>query len=503
MLWLLFSLLITVLLELIIIQIKNDNIRRTIAAIPIIYVGLISIFILYAEFQVWTIVLAYFSVFRIINFSRVVHGQKQKDFLKNSTKRSSLVLVAFQILVILCASLLNLITTSYHLKWGILIAFEVAAVMVVALSLRNGLKKARPKITNKFIEDSALPSITVAIPARNETVSLEKCLENLIASDYPKLEILVLDDCSQEKRTPEIIRQFAHDGVRFLAGSVPGDAWSPKNYAYQQLLEEASGELIVYCGVDALFDKQCLRKIVELKIHKHKTMLSFMPFNSLPKERFKRLLIQPMRYLWELGLPRDYSKRPPTLSTCWIADREFLHSHGGFKAVSREIIPERYFARIAEKHDSGYSFIAIGQGLGLSSNKSFSEQHDTALRTRYPTYRQRLENVSLFCLVEAVIFILPIILLVYEIIYSSLFLVVLLLVNIIVSSLIFKAISRQTYSLNLSLSYVIYPFVFIYDIYISFYSMFLYEFSEVIWKGRNVCIPVMQVIPSLDSERIQ
>jgi hypothetical protein len=28
-------------------------------------------------------------------------------------------------------------------------------------------------------------------------------------------------------------------------------------------------------------------------------------------------------------------------------------------------------------------------------------------------------------------------------------------------------------------------------------SMWLYEFSEVIWKGRNVCLPVMHVTPHL------
>jgi hypothetical protein len=28
-------------------------------------------------------------------------------------------------------------------------------------------------------------------------------------------------------------------------------------------------------------------------------------------------------------------------------------------------------------------------------------------------------------------------------------------------------------------------------------SMFKYEFSTVIWKDRNICIPVMHVIPKL------
>jgi hypothetical protein len=35
------------------------------------------------------------------------------------------------------------------------------------------------------------------------------------------------------------------------------------------------------------------------------------------------------------------------------------------------------------------------------------------------------------------------------------------------------------------------------DILLLHTSMFDYEFGEVIWKGRNVCIPVMHVVPRL------
>jgi hypothetical protein len=28
-------------------------------------------------------------------------------------------------------------------------------------------------------------------------------------------------------------------------------------------------------------------------------------------------------------------------------------------------------------------------------------------------------------------------------------------------------------------------------------SMYMYEFREVLWKGRNVCVPVMRVVPRL------
>jgi len=35
------------------------------------------------------------------------------------------------------------------------------------------------------------------------------------------------------------------------------------------------------------------------------------------------------------------------------------------------------------------------------------------------------------------------------------------------------------------------------DLFLINYSMWKYEFSDVDWKGRNVCIPVMHVVPTL------
>lgn len=93
------------------------------------------------------------------------------------------------------------------------------------------------------------PTITIAIPARNETKELASTLRELTRLDYQKLEIIVLDDCSQDK-TSSIIKDFAHKGVRFIQGSVPPENWLGKNYAMKQLAGQASGEFILYTDAD-------------------------------------------------------------------------------------------------------------------------------------------------------------------------------------------------------------------------------------------------------------
>lgn len=58
-----------------------------------------------------------------------------------------------------------------------------------------------------------LPSVAVLVPARNEAKVLEECLEALLESDHPSLEIHVLSDGSTDG-TAEIARRYAGHGVR-------------------------------------------------------------------------------------------------------------------------------------------------------------------------------------------------------------------------------------------------------------------------------------------------
>lgn len=58
---------------------------------------------------------------------------------------------------------------------------------------------------------SATPKTTVAVivPARNEALNIEKCLQSIVEQQYPNnlLEIIVIDDYSTDE-TPELINQF-------------------------------------------------------------------------------------------------------------------------------------------------------------------------------------------------------------------------------------------------------------------------------------------------------
>lgn len=471
--------------------------RKVLASMSLLLTAFASGALVALHFNLWTFVLLLASLYRIFNCLRIVEGRMHDVYLKRGTLRTTVWLLGLQIILFGLWTAWDSLHETGHIVWALIAAVQLAVALMLFFSTQRRMKRTEWPTRVSPIPDSQLPTLTVAIPARNETEDLQACLESLVANDYPKLEILVLDDCSQDIRTPEIIRSFAHDGVRFIEGEAPKKTWLPKNQAYDHLLRESSGEYLLFCGVDARFAPDGLRQLVTTLLHKNKAMMSLLPWRAAGAER-KSAVVQAMRYLWELVPPRRLFNRPPVLSTCWIAKKDELARAGGFMAVARAVVPEAHFARVLTKKDDSYSFMRAGKNLGIQSVKSAKEQHDTAVRMRYPQLRRRPENVFLLGQAYGFFMLLP-----FALVPAGFFISIGVVAHstAAISALLYTVtclwVVTATRTGSPWLGLVALPIGLSYDLALLHISMWKYEFSEVEWKGRNVCIPAMHVIPRL------
>ncbi len=472
--------------------------RRLMVCVLIPTLALSSGLLFGTSFEIAAGLVLILSLYRIINLLRILENRLHAKQLYQVSRRTSYWLIVGQMVI----GLLALTGQHYQiapLQWVYVIAgLQLLTASVLMASTMRHLRTTRPPVLAKRHTDNELPTLSVLVPARNETDDLEACLQSLVASNYPKLEILVLDDCSQNKHTPQIIRDYAHTGVRFVAGKVPPAQWLAKNWAYDQLADEANGELLLFCGVDTRFQPGSLRAMVEVVLAKQKQMVSFIPANQPPKWwSLESLMVQPARYAWELALPRRLLNRPPVLSTCWLINAKTLQAAGGFEGSRRGISPESHLARYALSHGDGYSFLQSSASIGLRSEKSLSEQRATAIRTRYPQLHRRPELVVLFLLGEIAILLAPLVTLILGIALRDALLIILGGTSLICLSLLFSRITALTYHRFLLRGVWALPLVALYDLGLLNYSMWRYEFREVIWKGRNICLPILQRPPRI------
>lgn len=456
--------------------------RRLLSSIIFVLVAAVSLAALFrADNFPWVYLLVYLSIYRLFNLYRIGYSRIYPDKLRHLSRLTSYRLVALQLIVTLFGGLMFLIVIRSLIKLEILASLDAIFALSLLLStLRH--KRITKKITlGTHLVDNNAPTLSVAIPARNETDSLNDCLLSLLAVDYPKLEILVLDDQSTTKRTSEVIRSFAQKGVIFIAGKPVEPGWLAKNWAYHQLLEASNGEIVLFCGADSRFSRDALRFLVPALMDRNKQMVSVIPKNVLINSISHRI-IQPLRYAWQISLPRRKFQRPPLLSTCWLAKRNFLNKLGGFSAVRSSVICESYFAYQAVRKDS-YSFF---QYDGVTSDKKIGDQLETALRLRYPQLKNQPEWVALISMIELVGMIGPIGLLIYSVFVSSWLLASLGLLSFVVMSISFGLVVNLTYRRLLISSYFSLVLAIFIDLTILHKSMWNYEFGQVLWKGRSV-----------------
>lgn len=457
---------------------------RVLLLLPLVTVSIL-IFSIFPVENLYSLILNIFLlIMQLFNVSRVrelrYSGNTPKIVFKNGL---TLTLLSFIICLITGYKVLS------YLPAPILILSPVFIFGIFSLdNIRKNLKTL--KVTKAFSDDE-LPTVSVLIPARNEDSLLADCIESVIASDYPKLEVIVLDDCSQDGSS-EIIKSFAQKGVRFIQGEQPKEHWLAKNQAYDVLAVSASGDWYLFMGVDVRLGKKSIRQLVTGAMENNLLMVGTLP--KLHAHQFSEIFT-PLRYFWELALPRFIMEHPPALSTCWVIESDTYKSIGGFSSVSQSVLPERNFAEVIDKKYK-YAFCKSNDDMYVGTVKKYKEQIDMSERLLFPQLKKSVARLTLMCLLAGVS-LLPYGFLfnaIYQRNYIFVMIAVMALTPALVSYfIVFIAQGMQYKIMRLALI----PYLLFQELVLAFISAYRYEFSEVIWKGRNVCYPILKVIPRL------
>jgi len=152
-----------------------------------------------------------------------------------------------------------------------ILAFQAVVLLVVvsnAVVLRRPRRPAAPT-----------PRVSVLVPARNEAANIGTCVRSLLAQTYPRLEILVIDDRSEDDTRAILEAEHARDPrLVVLAGDEPPPGWTGKNWACHQLAQAAHGEVLLFADADTdFFDPGAVREIVAALDGRGADLLSGLP----------------------------------------------------------------------------------------------------------------------------------------------------------------------------------------------------------------------------------
>ena len=364
--------------------------------------------------------------------------------------------------------------------WGLL-ALNGASLLLSLIVLCRLITSIKRFHRRKKISTAAmlydLPSVTVCIPARNERHAMTRCLENVLSSKYPKMEVLVCDDSSMDG-TSNLIKSFARDGVRFVEGSKLQEGWLGKNNALSDLLAESSGTYIIYMDVDTIIKPDTIGQLVAYAQSARLGMVSVLPLRQ-DILRFS-VLLAPLRYFWKLI--RHSSKPPLASSSLCLSARLIFHlERGGLSKVITYTEPETAIAtHFAASHS--YRFLISYDLLGVSYEKMFSSQIETGIRLRFPSLQHSYTRTALSIVTLFTVLVAPLLALTSGI--TSL--IILGISVVIVSYTSYHVYLSVVWSRGAFFGALLYPIILAIDIWLLIVSAVKYSNNTVTWKGRNI-----------------
>ncbi|QHI68934.1 glycosyltransferase [Tichowtungia aerotolerans] len=145
----------------------------------------------------------------------------------------------------------------FFLLLPVLFKYAIQLICAPAYSLIQERRARR-------LVDSPIPSVSVLIPAWNEEVGIEKTIRSVIGTDYPHLQVVVINDGSTDG-THEVVTRFLnqHEAsggsaqITYLNLSNGGKA-AAMNYG----LMHATGEIMITVDADSVMDPNAIEKLV-------------------------------------------------------------------------------------------------------------------------------------------------------------------------------------------------------------------------------------------------
>lgn len=144
--------------------------------------------------------------------------------------------------------------------WLLFGSVLLAVVPTVLVTMSRRLMCSQPPTSTP--DDP--PVLSVIVAAKDEAPNIEAAVTSLLAQDYPALQVIAVNDRSED-RTGEILDRLQAEDSRLSVVHVEQlpDEWLGKNHAMHQASKAATGEVLLFTDGDVKFHPSALRSAMD------------------------------------------------------------------------------------------------------------------------------------------------------------------------------------------------------------------------------------------------
>ena len=373
-----------------------------------------------------------------------------------------------------------------------IIAFLLIQLLIVLLNYFT-----IPRLGD-FPPAAEFPHVSVLIPARNEEANIRACVESLLRQDYPRFEVLVLDDDSSD-RTGVILKEIARGKSRLqvVEGTPLPPGWLGKHWADHQLVQKATSDLILFTDADTWHAPTTLRESVSALIAQQADLLTAFPREEMytwserltvPILSFSVFGFFPIVLAEKLGL----SRLSVTIGQFMLFRRHAFEAIGGYAAVRTSPVDDVLLGRNIVTHGFCWRLVDGTAHVSCRMYQDFSSAVEGFTKNLFAFFDYRILLYCIGWFWIAVSFLLPLVVLISPTI--SLFLnfpTSLAMIAICEAGLIFTL----SYHRLRTPMYLIplYPLSLLVFVWLAIRSLIHTLLGYRSWKGRKLPPPVIRL----------
>jgi glycosyltransferase involved in cell wall biosynthesis len=257
------------------------------------------------------------------------------------------------------------------------------------------------------------PKISIIITAKDEEAAIPETLQRIAQLDYPNLEIICVNDRSEDQ-TGDLIERFSKkDGrVKALHISQLPEGWMGKNHAAHCASKQATGEWLLFLDADVQLESDMLKRIMT-HIHNrsldHVTVLFHYLCSGIIYNIFH---IAHKAFGFVVGLKPwmarvSASKRSINIGHFCLVNKSVYEQCGGHQAVAMECLEDVRFGELIKKHGFKQEAISCQNHAKIEWYATWQEMFIGIRKNSFAFFHYKLPPVILGTLGWIALFVVP------------------------------------------------------------------------------------------------
>ena len=258
-------------------------------------------------------------------------------------------------------------TTIEVLGWILFAIWAVVSGLPTVWMLGRSLKWQ----SDRLADPKEWPRVSVIVPARDEGAKIEAGLKSLLATDYPNVEVIAIDDRSRDD-TGAIMDRLANESegkLRVIHVTELPEGWLGKNHALHIGYEQSNGEWLLFTDGDVVHAPPTLRRTIRFVVARSTDHLAMFPdFES--GGLFETAFVIGFGVMFAAGtqphlIPTKFPRAYCGVGAYNLVRRSALGRAGGFEPIKLDIMDDVKLGKLLKRTGSRCEILRASDGLSI------------------------------------------------------------------------------------------------------------------------------------------